>query len=531
MGFGQFAATSQFFLYGRKHFTRTGWEKHKKSYEQPDIMTQDLDLAEKVFIITGANSGVGKEVAQFLASKSASVYMVCRSRKRAEAAQAEIVAATSNSKVYILEADVGLEADVRRCWSEFAAQSVRLDGLVCNAGALMNEKTLTSEGLEVTFASHLLFGTYLLGSLALPTLKTTPDSRLMVVSSGGMYNFPFPAWDVATSTSLSVGVKYDGQSAYAYAKRGQVLLCERWAAEHPEVKVVSCHPGWTGTPAVDAAYGDQKSYLEPMRTPWEGAEGIAWLCVAPAAKIETAAFYLDRKPQVKHIAGPFFTEGSYTKNTTEQVDDMMRNMDDWANGRRPADLRERAEDQASGVQARIAPLVAMERPIELERFMGRWYVHANIPTYFDRGTVNNTEDYTLDETKKTVHVSFCYCDKELTKTSKLLQRAAVKNDASTEWAISPKIGLYLPVAIPYLIVDCAEDYSSSIVGVPDRAYVWIMTRSVEADPAVVDDLIRKAQLMGYDVSKVVKVPQKWENGEPPCAEAPEQESSSGYPCS
>jgi len=87
------------------------------------------------------------------------------------------------------------------------------------------------------------------------------------------------------------------------------------------------------------------------------------------------------------------------------------------------------------------------------------------------------------------------------------------------------------VAIPYLIVDCAEDYSSSIVGVPDRAYVWIMTRSVEADPAVVDDLIRKAQLMGYDVSKVVKVPQKWENGEPPCAEAPEQESSSGYPCS
>ena len=66
---------------------------------------------------------------------------------------------------------------------------------------------------------------------------------------------------------------FNRQFAYTYAKRGQVLLCERWALEHPEVQSVSCHPGWTDTPAVNSAYSKfEKSLLEPMRTPWQGAE-------------------------------------------------------------------------------------------------------------------------------------------------------------------------------------------------------------------------------------------------------------------
>lgn len=334
---GQAQVTGQFYFYGRKHFTKTGYDLHAKDYTQPNILEQPLDLSQQVFLITGANSGVGREVAQFVVSKGATVYMLCRSKERAEAAAAEIAAtAGASKKVHVLTGDVGLEEDVRRCWREFqehmGSETPRLDGLVCNAGALMNEKTLTREGLEVTFASHLLFGVYLLGSLAMPSLEATTGSRFMSVSSGGMYNSGFPAWDIATSTSAK---KYDGQMAYVYAKRGQVLLCEQWASQHPKVKCVSCHPGWASTPAVEAAYGDSKKYLEPMRNAWEGAEGIVWLCLAPAEQLESGAFYLDRQPQVKHLAGMFFSEGSYTKNTNEQVGTMMKNLDDWANGRRP----------------------------------------------------------------------------------------------------------------------------------------------------------------------------------------------------
>lgn len=206
---------------------------------------------------------------------------------------------------------------------------VRLDALVCNAGALDNERTVSKEGIEVTFAAHLLFGTYLLGKLALPSLNATPESRLIAVSSGGMYNVKFPEWTIATSTGAAAG-SYNGQLAYAYAKRGQVLLCEKWAETHPGTKIVSCHPGWVDTAGVEAAYGESKKWLAPLRNLWEGVEGIVWLAVAPAAEIHSGAFYLDRAPCVKHLAGPFFTEGSYTKNTPAQVDIMMENLELWS---------------------------------------------------------------------------------------------------------------------------------------------------------------------------------------------------------
>mmetsp|Transcript_82032 Transcript_82032/g.230129 ORF Transcript_82032/g.230129 Transcript_82032/m.230129 type:complete len:344 (+) Transcript_82032:60-1091(+) len=338
-GLKQIVAAGQFYVHGRKHFTRTGWVNHSQAYPRPDILAQSMDLSGRVYLVTGGNSGIGKEIAGFLLGKGASVYIVCRSPERGEAARAEMEKASGNSKIHVLAADVGIEEDIRRCWQEFCDRSgsatPRLDGLVCNAGALANSMTTTREGVEVTFASHLLFGTYLLGALATPALSATSDSRLIVVSSGGMYNVPFPSWDVATSTAPKH--KYDGQMAYAYAKRGQVLLCERWATTLASagVTVASCHPGWTDTPAVESAYGDKKKYLEPMRSPWEGAEGIIWLCVAPKDQIESGAFYLDREPQVKHMAGVFFSEGSYTKNSTAEVDEMMQNLEAWATGRRP----------------------------------------------------------------------------------------------------------------------------------------------------------------------------------------------------
>lgn len=506
MGFWQIATSTQFYLYGKRHFTSSGWEMHQASYAKPDLLESALSLAGRVYIVTGSNSGIGKEIAQFLATKGATVYMLCRSQQRAENARADIVAKAggdAEERVHILLADCSLETEVRRCWDDFCEHSiaksgdptrVRLDGLVCNAGALANTKTMTAEGIELTFASHLLFGTYLLGSLAMPVLEATEGSRLIVVSSGGMYNTAFPKWEDATSTGTA---KYDGQFAYAYAKRGQVLLCEQWAELHPKVKVVSCHPGWTSTPAVDEAYGSSKSYLEPMRNTWQGAEGIIWLCVTDASAIEPGAFYLDREPQVKHMGGAFFTEGTITKNSPGEVADMMRLLEDWANGRRDTELR-----------VASAPLAAMTTPIDLERFMGTWYVIANIPTFFDRGTTHNVENYTLDDGGRVVHVDFTYRKAGSGKPGLLQQRAEVVNDACTQWAISPKLGVFLPLRIAYLVADCAEDYSTTIIGVPDKSYIWIMARTPTVDQATYDALLAKARSFGYDTSSILRVSQE-----------------------
>jgi len=541
--FGQFAATTQFYLYGKSRCTRTGWEKAYKAYPKPDLLEDpNLNLSGKVFMITGANAGIGREISTYAALKGATVYMVCRNPERAEAARSAIIEQSKNEKVHLLLGDCGLETDIRRMWDEFAATHtrlypdipLRLDALVCNAGALLNHKTLTSEGVEVTFATHLLFGTYLVGELAMPLLKNTPQSRLIVVSSGGMYNTKFPAWDVATATGPTA---YDGQYAYAYAKRGQVLLCEQWAEQHREVKVMSCHPGWTQTEAVDAAYGESKKYLEPLRTTWQGAEGIIWLTVATAEQLQSGAFYLDRSPQVKHIAGPFFTEGSYTKNTPQEVAEMMRNLQIWSN----ASQRPSAEEIAIEVAKKL-PLTAMNTPVDINGFMGDWYVLANIPTYPEIGAANGIEHYDFHPDAKggLIKVKFTFVPKGAKSISEAQMRATISNaPINTQWALDPKIfGIRLPLGLTYQILDLTEQYT--IIGVPDRSYLWIMTRNRPAfdsnyktalefynldldDPsknymadmkssiepwereAIVSSL-RKARDLGYDVSKVMRVP-------------------------
>ena len=186
-------------------------------------------------MVTGANAGIGKEITTFLVSKGATVYMICRNEDKGKASRqaiSEKAGIDSEQRLPLLICDCSLESDVRKMWSQFTEERKRfdgsasgvfvpkLDGLICNAGALMNTRTLTAEGLEVTFAAHLLFGTYLLGSLALPSLTST-SGRLVIVSSGGMLNTKFPSWEAATSTGRAIA-KYDGQMAYAYAKRGQV---------------------------------------------------------------------------------------------------------------------------------------------------------------------------------------------------------------------------------------------------------------------------------------------------------------------
>jgi len=212
-------------------------------------------------------------------------------------------------------------ASVRKAVQELQGKESKVDVLVCNGGVLLNEKQETKEGNEVTFASHLLGGSYLLSQLLLPQFNAAEDPRIIFVSSGGMYNVPFPDWSTATSSDGATH-DYDGQLAYAYAKRGQVLLAEEYTKLYPKIKTVSCHPGWTLTPAVDLAYGESKKYLEPMRTTWQGAEGISWLMGAPGSDLVGGAFYLDRSPQRKHLGPVTF----YTKNSEKDVSDLMTNL-------------------------------------------------------------------------------------------------------------------------------------------------------------------------------------------------------------
>lgn len=232
---GQAQATTQFFLFGKSHCTKTGYISHKAEYAVPDeILDSPRNLKDKIYMITGANTGIGKEIASYLAKNNATVYMLCRNLEKSNEIKDVIIKETSNQNVYMIQCDVSLRCDVDRAWNDFITHqkktfnTSKLDSLICNAGALLNDKTFTTENVEVTLAAHLLYGTYFLGKLALPMLEATESSRLLVVSSGGMYTTKFPDWEVAASTSCAIAdnSKYSGNLAYAYAKRGQVPLCE-----------------------------------------------------------------------------------------------------------------------------------------------------------------------------------------------------------------------------------------------------------------------------------------------------------------
>merc|ERR1712151_1487616 len=100
--------------------------------------------------------------------------------------------------------------------------------------------------------------------------------------------------------------------------------------------------------------------------------GMAWLLCCPLDEVRSGEFYLDRSPQVQHIAGPFFTEGSYTKNSTEQIDDMTQKLESWVNGGipRPDELKAISEAVSAGKVASKSKCVPLESKIDLQRFMG-----------------------------------------------------------------------------------------------------------------------------------------------------------------
>jgi len=330
---GQTLSSTQFYIYGKRHFTQTGYENHIKKYAgavqksasigRNEAGSDGVDMTGKVVVITGANSGIGKEMATYAAAKGAKLYMLCRSKDRAEKARDEIVKLTSNESVEIILADLAEMAQVRKAAESLSVKENKIDVLVCNGGVLLNERKESSEGYELTFASHLLGGSYLLSNLLIPNLKASDDKgRVIFVSSGGMYNSKFPDWQTAIGSTKD-GFTYNGNFAYVYAKRGQVLLAENYAKTIPEISWTSAHPGWALTNAVDEAYGKNKKYLEPFRTPWEGAEGMAWMMSTMKENLQSGAFYLDRKPQRKHLSGPFFTDGSFTKNTEKEVEEML----------------------------------------------------------------------------------------------------------------------------------------------------------------------------------------------------------------
>ena len=274
-------------------FTSAGYRWHKRSWKPMAV-----SLHGRTVVITGATSGLGRAAALQLAELGARVILVGRDRDKAEAARREIVATTGNDNVAVALADLSLLKDVRKLARRLLDTEPQIHVLVNNAGVLLNERTTTTEGNETTLATNLL-APYLLTQLLLPRLRASAPSRIINVSSGGMYTAGLALDDLQYEKGA-----YNGSRAYARTKRALVTLTETWAAQLENSGVVanSMHPGWADTPGVASSLpGFHSITRRLLRTAEQGADTITWLAAAPEAAKVSGAFWLDREPHTTHV--------------------------------------------------------------------------------------------------------------------------------------------------------------------------------------------------------------------------------------
>jgi dehydrogenase/reductase SDR family protein 12 len=175
--------TGLFTIKGVRSFLKDGYERHAKSFQPADLQA---DLSSKHALVTGANQGLGYATSLELAKRGASVTLVCRNKERGEAAVTSIKAATGNERISLIVADLGLLRDVKRVADTCMKCGAPLHLLVNNAGALIDPRTETAEGLESNFAVNTMAG-FLLTETLLPLLRASAPSRAVFVSSGGQY--------------------------------------------------------------------------------------------------------------------------------------------------------------------------------------------------------------------------------------------------------------------------------------------------------------------------------------------------------
>ena len=230
---------------------------------------------QRIALVTGANKGIGFEVARDLARKGFHVFLGARDTEAGEAAAEKLrkEGEEDYGEITVLKIDVSKPDSIRRAAEEFLRKSDRLDALVNNAGILLDDDkdvlTAAPEIFETTLRTNTL-GTLLVAQAFVPFLKKSDAPRIVNVSSGG--------------GQLADGA--DGWApAYCISKTALNGVTAQLAAALPKFAVNSVCPGWVRT---------DMGGPNATRSVAEGASGVVWLA-SEAPHSMTGKFFRDRK--------------------------------------------------------------------------------------------------------------------------------------------------------------------------------------------------------------------------------------------
>jgi dehydrogenase/reductase SDR family protein 12 len=268
-------------------FSKLGILARRRLWSWPD----PPDAAGRAMVVTGASSGIGRSVAVNLARLGADLILLGRDEERLETTRRAAMATRGAGHVETAVLDLVDPVAVTAFAATLNRSRSRLDGLVHCAGAMFADFRTAPDGTELTLATHVV-APFRLSRLLLPLLRRAP-SAIVTVSSGGMYTQPFDLSRLELADD-----EYRGVTAYARAKRAQVVLAHEWARRWGGEGVASyaMHPGWVDTPGLVTGLPTFARLGPLLRTTDQGADTAVWLVAHGAADGgDAGGIWLDRQ--------------------------------------------------------------------------------------------------------------------------------------------------------------------------------------------------------------------------------------------
>jgi NAD(P)-dependent dehydrogenase (short-subunit alcohol dehydrogenase family) len=253
----------------------------------------EADLSGKLCVVTGANSGIGKQIAENLAALGGHVVMACRNEGRGREALSDIASRVGAERLELMSLDQSLQSSIREFVAAFRAKHERLDVLVNNAGIYPAERVVGPEGIETTWATNTM-GYFVLTNALVETLEASAPSRVVFVASAA-------AGGLALDDLQWTRRKFGGIKAYKQSKQANRMLSWVLAEKLQDrgVTVNTVHPGGVSTgisrhqkglwgALVKLAFWTQKSVAD-------GADTATWVAASPELDGITGKFWADRR--------------------------------------------------------------------------------------------------------------------------------------------------------------------------------------------------------------------------------------------
>jgi NAD(P)-dependent dehydrogenase (short-subunit alcohol dehydrogenase family) len=231
-------------------------------------------MAERVVLVTGSTDGIGRQVARQLAAAGARVIVHGRSKAKVDATLEALRGELPGASLDGVAFDLGRLAEVRRGFEQLAKLGVTV--LVNNAGVFSDERVVTSDGIELTFAVNHI-GAFLLTELLAGGLERVVNVASIAHTRGRIH-----------FDDLTLANGYTGYAAYAQSKLANVMHAMSLHDHHANLRAYSVHPGAVATKLLRAGFGPVAGM-----TPEQGARTIARLAGAEAIEDPTGAYFSD----------------------------------------------------------------------------------------------------------------------------------------------------------------------------------------------------------------------------------------------